>query len=73
MWLQPLAMSDSHLFGVVKDHIGAAGREGLHIRRRGPALGAGKGGLNRREIVKGQGRDQMEGRRSRRESRPDPG
>src|ERR1700737_1538696 len=65
MWVQPFAMSGSNFAGIEENHIGASGGEGLHIRRRSLALGAGKASLYRREIVEGQRRDQMEAGRAR--------
>src|SRR5216684_4502275 len=55
----------SHLAGIEQKHIGASRGKGLHVRRGGPALGAAKGSLYRRETVEGQDRDQMQARRSR--------
>src|ERR1700726_4725841 len=40
IWVQPFAISGSHLAGVEQQDIGATGREFLHVSRGSLALGA---------------------------------
>ena len=68
-WLDPLGIRAreeasqricrSHLGFFEDEHLDAAGRELADIGRRGLALRAGKGSLDRRHIVEVQGRDEM--------------
>src|SRR5664279_3349206 len=60
IWLQLFAMTASHLGCLEQMHFDAAAGEFRHVGRSGFSLGAGERRLDRRHVVEGQGRNQMQ-------------
>src|ERR1700704_596886 len=59
MWVQPFAMTGSHLAGVEEDHVDTSGGECRHVGRRGLTFRAGEGRFHSCQVIESQYCDQM--------------